>query len=176
GLVVRTERDPAAMAGAVRNAIWELDKDVTVYDVTTMKDVLYESIARERFTVLLLAIFTAVALILSTVGVYGVISFSVTQRAREIGLRLAIGASPGAVVKMVVGQGARLALIGAGLGLIGALGLTRLMASLLFGTSATDPATFTVVAGLLMAISLLASFVPARRAANTDPVATLRSE
>jgi len=161
---------------AVRREISALDKDVPIFNVKTMKEVLYESVARERFTVLLLAIFAAVALILSAVGIYGVMSYAVTQRTHEIGIRMALGASVSDVLGLVVRQGIKLALGGVGLGVAGAFALTRLIEKLLFGVGATDPLTFTVISLLLTFVALLACWLPARRAAKVDPMIALRYE
>src|SRR5262245_24909299 len=132
-LVVRTENDPRTLIGAVRSKIWESDTNVPLFNIKTMKDVLYESLARERFTVLLLTIFAGVALILSAVGIYGVMSYAVTERTREIGIRMALGANTGDVLKLVVRQGVKLALAGVFAGAAGAFALTRLMTTLLVG-------------------------------------------
>ena len=175
-LVVRTAGDPHTLIGAVRSKIWELDKDIPLFDIKSMKEVLYQSIARERFTVLLLTIFAGVALILSAVGIYGVMSYAVTERTHEIGIRMALGAHTGEVLKLVVRQGIKLALAGVGVGLAGSFALTRLMSQLLFGVSATDPLTFIVLSVLLTGVALVACFVPARRATKVDPMVALRYE
>jgi len=175
-LVVRTETDPRALTTAVRREISALDKDVPIFNITTMKEVLYESVARERFTVLLLTIFAGVALILSAVGIYGVMSYAVTQRTHEIGIRMALGANTTDVLRLVVRQGIKLTLAGIGAGIAGAFALTRLMENLLFGVGATDPLTFTVISVLLTFVALLACWLPARRAAKVDPMIALRYE
>jgi putative ABC transport system permease protein len=174
--VVRTTTDPRALTTAVRKEISAIDKDIPVFNVKTMKGVLYESVARERFTVLLLTIFAGVALILSAVGIYGVMSYAVTERTHEIGIRMALGANTSDVLKLVVRQGIRLALAGVVVGVAGAFALTRLMANLLFGVGATDPLTFTVISLLLTFVALLACWLPARRAAKVDPMVALRYE
>jgi putative ABC transport system permease protein len=137
-LLVRTATDPHALIGALRSEMRALDKDTPVFNIKTMNEVLYESVARERFTVLLLTIFAVVALILSAVGIYGVTSYAVAQRTHEIGIRMALGANKSDVLQLVVRQGAKLALAGVGLGIAGAFAVTRLMSTLLFGVSATD--------------------------------------
>jgi putative ABC transport system permease protein len=175
-LVVRSSTDPMSLAGPVRNAILAIDKDQPVSSIKPMESMVSASVARPRFYLLLLAIFAALALVLAAVGIYGVLSYSVTQRMHEIGIRLALGAKPSDVIKLIVGQGMTLALIGVAIGLIAAFGLTRLMTSLLYGVSATDPWIFAVLALLLAGVALLASYVPARRATRVDPMIALRYE
>jgi putative ABC transport system permease protein len=175
-LVVRTSGDPLQLAAAVRNEVWAVDKDQPVSNVSTMEAILALSLARERFNMLLLAIFAAVALALAAVGIYGVMSYSVTQRTHEIGVRMALGANRSQVLKLVVGQGAKLVLAGVTTGIVFAVALTRVMESLLFGVSATDPATFAVISITLVAVALFASYIPARRATKVDPMIALRYE
>jgi putative ABC transport system permease protein len=175
-LVVKTDVDAAGMAATVRNAVWEIDKDQPVSDIRTMDDIFAESIARQRFSMLLLAIFAGVALVLAGVGIYGVMSYSVAQRTHEIGIRMALGAHTSAVLKLAVGYGMKLVLIGIAIGLVAAFVLTRLMATLLFGITPTDPTTFTLISLLLIAVAALASYVPARRATKVDPIIALRYE
>ena len=175
-LVVKTDVDPSSLAAPVRNAIWEIDKDQPVSNIQTMEEILADSIARQRFSMLLLAIFAAVALVLAGVGIYGVMSYSVAQRTREIGIRMALGAQTGAVLKLAVGYGMKLVLAGLVIGLIAAFALTRVMSTLLFGVTATDPATFTLISLLLIAVAVVASYIPARRATRVNPIIALRYE
>ncbi|HKG58790.1 MAG TPA: ABC transporter permease [Pyrinomonadaceae bacterium] len=175
-LVVKTDVDPASMAATVRKTVWEIDKDQPVSNIQTMEEILADSIARQRFSMLLLAIFAAVALVLAGVGIYGVMSYSVAQRTHEIGIRMALGAQTGAVLKLAVGYGMKLVLAGLVIGLIAAFALTRVMSTLLFGVTATDPATFTLISLLLIAVAALASYVPARRATRVNPIIALRYE
>ena len=174
--VARTSSDPALTAAAMVQAIHQADPTITVFDVRTMSDRMSHSMARQRFAMLMLGAFAVFALILAVVGVYGVMSHLVAQGAHDIGLRMALGAQRSSIVMMVLRQGMELTVAGVVLGLLGAIGLTRVMASLLFGISATDVATFSTVPLLLVAIALLASYVPARRATRVDPVVALRDE
>jgi putative ABC transport system permease protein len=175
-LVVRTTVDPMSIANAVRNEILGLDKDQPVTRIRTMEAVVAGSVAQPRFRTLLLGVFAVMALSLAAIGIYGVISYAVTQRTREIGIRIALGARRRDVLRLVVGQGMAPAIVGLGIGLIGAFALTRLMKDLLFVVRADDPATFALVAFLLAAAALLACYIPARRAAKVDPMIALRSE
>ncbi|MFY9557227.1 MAG: ABC transporter permease [Blastocatellia bacterium] len=175
-LVVRTASDSATLAGTVREEIRAIDRDIPVYQVATMQELVSTSFAQRRFTLLLLGVFSAVALLLAAVGIYGVISFSVTQRTQEIGIRMALGANRVAVVKLVVGQGLPMIFTGVIVGLGGALATTSLMEGLLFGVSATDSVTLVAVAGLLIAVGLTACLIPARRATKVDPMIALRYE
>jgi putative ABC transport system permease protein len=175
-IVVRTNSDPAALAGPVRDAIAEIDRAQPIYDMQTLEQLVAKSLDQRRFTLTLMLLFGVIALVLSAIGIYGVMAFAVTQRTQEIGIRMALGASALDVLKMVVGSGMFLALIGVVVGLIGAFALTRLMASLLFGISPTDLVTFgSVTVGLLM-VALLACYIPARRATKVDPLVALRYE
>jgi putative ABC transport system permease protein len=175
-VVVRTNVEPLSLASTVRGAVWEIDKNQPVSNIRTMQDVLSGSIARQRFSMLLLGIFAAVALALAAIGIYGVISYSVAQRTREIGIRMALGAQSRDVLKLVISQGMRLAIVGVAVGLMGAFVLTRLMQSLMFGVSVTDPMTFGLIAFLLTGVALLACYVPARRATKVDHMIALRYE
>ena len=175
-LVVRTDSDPQNMIAAVKNEILAVDKDQAAYSVATMEQLLSDSISLRKFSMLLLLIFAALALTLAGVGVYGVMAYAVTQRTHEIGIRMALGAQTGDVLRLVVGQGLKLAVVGIGLGLVGAFALTRLMSSLLFGVSTTDPLTFAGVSVLLSAVALLACYIPARRAMKVNPMVALRYE
>ena len=174
--VVKASGESAALLPAIRQTLWEQDPNLPIADIMTMDSVVRDSMARTSFSMVLLGIAALVALFLGTVGIYGVISYVVTQRTREMGIRLALGAEEGVVAGMVLRQGAVLAGIGIAIGLLGAFGLTRLMAAMLFGVSATDPLTFGAVASVLAAVAMLASYLPARRAARTDPVEALRAE
>ena len=175
-LTVRTDQEPETLAGAVRSEILELDPTIAVARVSTLERVLSGSVARERFSMMLLSLFAVAALVLAVVGVYGVISYGVSQRTGELGIRIAMGADPGSVLRMVMIQGGRLVLVGVAVGLAGALALSRFMASQLYGISATDPFTFAVVALPLTAVALCATALPAFRASRMDPVVALQSE
>jgi len=175
-LVVRAGVDPTSLTGAVRGAISGLDKDLPVFRVKTMEQFVSESMAQRRFAMALVGIFAAVALALACVGLYGVLSYSITQRLREIGIRMALGASGADVLRLVVGQGMLLALAGVALGSVAAFLLTRLMANLLFAVTAGDPLTFVTIASLLTLVALVACFAPARRAIKVDPIEALRYE
>ncbi len=175
-VVLRTEGDPTGVMDAVRRAVAEIDPREVVYNVQTMDEVVSNSFAARRLSMILLGAFAALALVLACVGIYGVISYLVGQRTHEIGVRMALGAQPSDVLRLVVGHGARMALIGVAIGTGAALGLTRLMANQLFGVSAHDPVTFAGVAMLLMIVALAACYIPARRAMRVDPMIALRYE
>jgi putative ABC transport system permease protein len=175
-LVVRTASDPQSMAAAVRREVQGLDKDQPIYNIKTMEQHLAESLAQRRFSMLLLTLFGVVAVLLAVVGLYGVMSYMVAQRTHEIGLRMALGAQAQDILRLAVRQGLVVILIGIGIGLAGALALTRVMAGLLYGVGATDPATFAAIALMLACVSLIACYIPARRATKVDPLIALRYE
>jgi predicted permease len=175
-VVVRSGADAAGLTAAVARQIRTLDPDLPLYNVRTMADRVDESLARRRFSMLLLTLFACVALGLAAIGVYGVIAYLVSQGTREVGIRMALGATPREILLLVVRQGLTVAVVGVAAGLVGAWAVTRFMESLLFGISSRDPLTFTVIAALLGLTALLASYVPARRAARIDPMVSLRAE
>jgi putative ABC transport system permease protein len=175
-ILIRTSNDPLSIAPAARTALQQLDPELPMAAVATMDQLLADSLARSRFTMLLLGIFSTVALVLAAVGIYGLIAYSVTQRTQELGIRIALGAQRRDVLRLVLAQGTRLTLLGVALGVFAALALSRLLATLLFNVSATDPLTFAGVAALLAAVALLACFIPARRATRVDPIVALRYE
>jgi predicted permease len=175
-VVLRTEGDPTAVMSSVRRAVEEIDPREVVYNVQTMNEVVSNSLAARRLSMILLGVFAALALLLACVGIYGVISYLVGQRTQEIGVRIALGAQRSDVLRLVIGHGARMALLGVAIGVGTALGLTRLMANQLFGVSAHDPLTFAGVAMLLTLVAIAACYVPARRAMRVDPMIALRHE
>ena len=175
-IAVRTANDPAAMTSAVTGEIHSLDANIPIAKVRTMDQDMRASVAAPKFNTFLLGIFAMVALFLAAIGIYGVLAYAVTQQTHEIGIRLALGAQQKDVLRLVLAQGAKLALVGVGIGIVAALFLTRLMATLLFGVSATDPLTFGAVALILFGVALLACYIPARRAMRTDPMVALRYE
>ena len=175
-ILVRTSGDPLSAVSAIHTELQQLDREQPMASVATMEQLLADSLSRARFTMLLLGIFAAVALLLAAVGVYGLIAYSVTQRTQELGIRIALGAQRRDVLRLILRHGTRLTLLGLALGIAAALAITRLLASLLFGISATDPLTFAGVAALLAFVALLACFIPARRATRVDPIVALRYE
>ncbi len=175
-LVMETTVDPAAGGAALRAALRAVDSELAVADVYTMEEVISRSMAARRMNLVLLGAFSLIALVLATAGLYGVISYTVSQRTRELGIRMALGARPADVVKLVMGQGALLAALGLGAGLVGAFGLSRFMEGLLYGVSTKDPLTFGSLALLLGFIALLATWMPARRASRVDPIIAIKSD
>jgi len=175
--VIRSERaGTEAFLNEVRQAVWSVNSNLPLASVRTMEEVYDKSVARTSFTLVMLGIAGAMALTLGIIGIYGVISYTVSQRQREIGIRLALGAQGGDVLQMVLKRGAKLALVGVVIGIGAAFGLTRLMTNLLFGVTAHDPMTFVAVAALLVLVALLACYIPARRAMLVDPIVALRDE
>lgn len=173
-IVVRTATEPMSVVSTMREKVAALDKDVPIFAVKTLDEYVGESVAQARFNSRLLGIFATFALILTVIGIYGVISYSVTQGTREIGVRLALGAGVRDVLQLVVGQGLRLALVGIAIGLAGAFLLTRVLRTMLFGVRPTDLVTFLSVPLILSGATLLASYIPARRATKVDPIARSR--
>ena len=176
GVAIRTAGDPRAVVSAAIAALHDIDPNVAAADVRTMEDVLDASVAQRRLTMLLLAIFAALALVLAAVGIYGVIGYSVSQRTQEIGIRMALGAPRAAVKRMVVGQAMTLAAAGLVAGGVGAFLLTRLMQKLLYGVTPSDPLTFAAVSTILALVAAIAASIPGLRATRVDPVIALRSE
>jgi putative ABC transport system permease protein len=175
-LLVRTQNDPTLLVPALRQAVWSIDPNQPISDINTMEKILAESIAQPRLNMTLMALFGALALVLAAVGIYGLVSYAVTQRTQEIGIRMALGAQVADVLKLILKQGIVLAVAGETIGLAGAFALTRLLRSLLFGVTPTDSTIFIVVFAVLTAVALLASYLPARRATKVDPLVALRYE
>jgi putative ABC transport system permease protein len=175
-LIIRTTADPLNLTSAVRREVQALDPNQPVYNVSTMEQTLEQSLVTQRLSMTLLAVLASLALILAAVGIYGVMSYTVTQRSHEIGIRMAIGAQQRDVFKMVIGRGMMLTLIGVAFGLLGAFGLTRLMTTMLYGVEPTDPATFAGIGILLTGVALVACYLPGRRATKVDPLVALRYE
>jgi ABC-type antimicrobial peptide transport system permease subunit len=175
-VVLRTQGAPGGLAAAARAAVREVDSDQPIANVRTLEQVVADSVAPRRFNLMLLGIFAVLALLLSAVGIYGVTAYSVAQRTRELGLRMALGAQRQGVLNLVLKEAAGLAGLGVLLGLAGAFALTRLMASLLYGVGSTDPLTFVAVAVVLTLIALVAAYLPGRRATRVDPIVALKAE
>ncbi len=175
-LVVRARSEPIPLAQAVREAVRKVDKDQPVFNIRTLENLLSNSVSRPRFSGLLLTIFSAVGLVLAAIGIYGVISYSVSHRTHEIGIRMALGAVRSDVMKMVLRQGLRLTLAGLAVGIVAAFTLTRIISNLLYGVSPTDPLTFVGVSLLLAGVALVACYIPARRATRIDLMEALRYE
>jgi len=175
-VITKASTDPNQLIAAMRQQVRAVDPDQPIYNIRTMNEIRSDSVAPERLNLTLLSIFAGIALVLAIVGIYGVMSYTVTQRTHEIGIRMAIGAQPRDVFKMVIGQGMILALVGVAVGLFGAFALTRLMATMLFGVEPTDPATFASIAVLLTGVAFVACYIPGRRATKVDPVVSLRYE
>jgi putative ABC transport system permease protein len=173
---VRTTTDPLSIVGALRQAVWSIDPNQPISNVTTLETIVDDSIAQRRLNMLLMGLFGGLAMLLSGVGIYGLLLQAVTQRTQEVGIRMALGAQVSDVLKLVLKQGMTLALAGIGIGLVAAFLLTRLMRSLLFGVTPNDAMTFIVVAGVLTIVALLACYIPARRATKVDPLVALRYE
>lgn len=176
GYIIRTAGPPDAFAGAIRSAVHGFNSKAVFYQPDTMDHIISRSLAARRFAMILLAIFAGLALVLASIGIYGVISYIAGQRTHEIGIRIALGAQPSDILKIVLGHGTRLALIGVVIGLAASAGLTRLMAKILYGVSTVDPLTFICVAVVLTLVALVACYIPARRAMNVDPIVALRYE
>jgi putative ABC transport system permease protein len=175
-IAARTQANPESMAQTVKQQIWKIDPQLPVTDVKTMNEVSAASFAARRFNMLLLGIFAGLALVLSAVGIYGVMSYAVTQRTQEIGIRMALGARATDVLKLIIRNGLMLTLLGVAIGTAGAFALTRLLATLLFGVTPTDKPTFIAVSAVLILVALLACYLPARRATKVDPLVALRYE
>ena len=175
-LVMRTSTNPLGLLDAARNAVWSVNRNVPVSSVTTLDRAVSDAVWQPRFNLLLIALFALLALTLATVGIYGVMAYTVAQRTHEIGIRVALGARRWDVLKLMLGHGMRLAMLGTALGIVGALGLTRLLTSLLFQVKPNDPISFGCISALLTGVILLACWIPARRAARVDPMVALRNE
>jgi putative ABC transport system permease protein len=175
-LLVKSQLDPSALTSEIRGVVAGVDKDQSIYAIATMNKILSDGVSAPRLTLVLLGLFSALALILAAIGSYGVISYSVAQRTHEIGVRMTLGAQRADILRMVLGQGGRIAFAGIVIGMVAAFALTRLMSGLLFSVSAGDPATFAAVAALLVLVAIVACYIPARRAIRVDPMIALRHE
>ncbi|HXR38673.1 MAG TPA: FtsX-like permease family protein, partial [Terracidiphilus sp.] len=176
GVVVRSRNASVGLADAIRRVTGEMSKDRVLWDFETIEEIISDSLAAKRFAMMLLGAFAAAAVLLASVGIYGLISYFVGQRTHEIGVRIALGAQRRNVLGLVVGQGFALTLVGIACGLAGAVGMTRFLSTLLYGVRPTDPLTFAAVAALLAGVALLACYIPARRASKVDPIVALRHE
>jgi len=175
-ILVRTSPDPLSLVPPIRYELAQMDSELPMASIVTMDQLLSDSLSRSRFTMFVLGVFAAIALVLTAVGLYGVIAYSVAQRTHEIGIRMALGAQRGNVLGLILSQGTRLTLRGVGIGIVAALTLTHWMRSLLYGITTTDPITFAVVTVILTAVALLATFVPAHYATRVSPTVALRYE
>jgi ABC-type antimicrobial peptide transport system permease subunit len=175
-LVVRTRQRPEALLASLQAELRAVDSSLPLFDVAPLEAVVDSSVSQRRFSMLLLLIFAGVAVVLASLGIYGVIAYTVTQRTRELGIRMALGARQADILGLLVGQGMRMTLVGVGIGLTLALALGRLLRTLLYGIQAHDPLTFVAVAALLVGVALVATWLPARRATKVDPAITLRAE
>jgi putative ABC transport system permease protein len=175
-VVMRSSTDPALLANQFRLAVRQLDPELAVADLRTMSQISSTALSTQRFSLFLVGLFALLALVLATFGMYGVISYSVNQRMHEFGLRMALGARPSDLLRLILGQGLQLSILGAAAGLLCAAALTKVLGSLLYGVSATDPVTFSAVTVLALATTTLACYLPARRAAAADPMHSLRAE
>ena len=175
-IVLRTQGSPLAQVGSIRHTLLQINSSSAIYNMRTMDEIISDSLASRRFSMILMGVFAALALLMASVGIYGVISYLTSQRTHEIGIRMALGAAKSDVLMMVVRQGLKVVLVGVAVGIAGALALTRFLASLLFGVKPTDPLTFTAVSLLLIVVALLACYIPARRASKIDPMVALRYE
>jgi predicted permease len=175
-IVARTHGSPLAQIGSIRRTLHQLNSSSAVYNMETVDEIISNSLSSRRFSMILMGVFAALALLMASIGIYGVISYLTSQRTHEIGIRMALGAGKSDVLVMVVRQGLKVVLVGVAIGIAGALVLTRFLASLLFGVRPTDPLTFTAVSLILIAVALLACYIPARRASKIDPMVALRYE
>jgi putative ABC transport system permease protein len=173
-VLVQTAGDPARLSAAARQVVRDVDRGLPAFSMSPLADVVSESVAQQRFSMLLLGLFAGIALFLAAVGLYGVVACTVSQRTQEIGVRMAMGAQRGQVLGMIIGGGMRLTLVGVAIGIAGALALARLVESMLFEVTPFDPASYVATAGLLMAVAALACYIPARRAMRVDPIVALR--
>jgi predicted permease len=175
-VVLRTKGSPAGLVPTIREAVEKLNSENVVYETKSLEEIVGDSLANRRFSMVLLSVFAALALLLSSIGIYGVTSYVVTQRTHEIGIRMALGAQRHHVLRLMLGEGMKMALVGVAIGIAAALGLTRLMVKMLFGVSTTDPVTFAAVATVLTGVALAACYIPVRRAMRIDPIGALRYE